>query len=224
MTITHKRETRIDSTYKMGNEILQSVSNHTYLGVELNNKLSWANHIKNVTSRANQILGLLRRNLYSCTPAVKAVAYKTLVRPRLEYCASIWDPYHNDYSTQLEAVQRRSARFVLKNNARMASVTEMLSKLKWEPLEHRRAIQRLILIYKSVNKLIAVDTDPYLSAASGVSTRKQKAVAFEKICTIKDRLLQIFAIPKNFCGMELPATGCQERPHLRFIQSQTSGY
>ena len=37
-------------------------------GGELDSKLSWANHIQNVTSRANRMLGLLQRNLFSCFP------------------------------------------------------------------------------------------------------------------------------------------------------------
>ena len=186
MNITHKTDP-LHTNYCMGDTTLETVKNHTYLGVELNNKLSWANHIQNVKTRANQILGLLRRNLYSCSSDVKSVAYKTLVRPRLEYCASVWDPYQKDLISQLESVQRRSARFVLKNHRRKASVTQMLTQLKWEPLEHRRASQRLTLIYKSVNKLMAVNTDSYQTKPrSCASTRQLDSISFRKLQTAKD--------------------------------------
>ena len=36
----------------------------------------------------------LRRNLALAPRHTKEVAYKTLVRPRLEYAAPIWHPYH----------------------------------------------------------------------------------------------------------------------------------
>ena len=191
MHVTHKKK-QIKSNYKIGNSVLETVSSHTYLGVEINSKLSWANHIQNVATRGNQILGLLRRNLYSCTSNVKSVAYKALVRPRLEYCSSVWDPHQKDYIiAQLEGVQRRSARFVLKNNTRRASVTEMLSHLQWEPLEHRRAAQRLTLIYRSINKLAEINTKTHQTNPSreGVSTRKHSAISFHKIPTAiaKDR-------------------------------------
>ena len=80
------------ASYNLGDSTLEKIINHTYLGVELNNKLSWASHIQKATSKANCILSLLRRNLYSCSSKVKERAYKTLVRPRLEYCSAIWDP------------------------------------------------------------------------------------------------------------------------------------
>ena len=112
MQVSHKKNP-IKTSYRIGDTTLESVTDHTYLGIQLNSKLSWANHIRGVSSKGNQILGLLRRNLFSCSTKVKSIAYKTLVRPRLEYCASVWDPYQKEYINQLEAVQRRSARFVL---------------------------------------------------------------------------------------------------------------
>ena len=79
-------------TYKINGRPLEVTAGHTYLGIGINNKLSWAEHICNTVSKANKVLGLLRRNLHSCSPFAKETAYKSLVRPRLEYCSSIWDP------------------------------------------------------------------------------------------------------------------------------------
>ena len=106
--------------------VLNSVTNHTYLGVELNNKLNWADHVNNTATKANKVLGLLRRNLYSCPQKVKETAYKALVRPKLEYCASVWDPYKQDHKNRLEAVQRRAARFVCRDSRRTSSVSTMI--------------------------------------------------------------------------------------------------
>ena len=87
MHMTHKRKPLL-SSYKMNISFLQTVTKHTYLGVEINNKLNWAEHISISTSKANKVIGLLRRNLFSCSAKVKETAYKTLVRPKLEYCAT----------------------------------------------------------------------------------------------------------------------------------------
>ena len=140
-----------------------------------------------MSPQANQILGLLRRNMYSCSPKVKDISYKALVRPRLEYCASIWDPHQKEYKNQLEGVQWRADRFVI-NSKSQTSVTEMISHLKWELREHRIATQRLTSTYKSIHKLIAVDTESYQTKPTreGVSTRKHSVISFEKLPATKD--------------------------------------
>ena len=51
-----------------------------------------------------------------------------MVRPILEYAAIIWSPhsYSEEYWFSVEAVQRRSARFIFNNRSQYASVTDML--------------------------------------------------------------------------------------------------
>ena len=113
MHVTHKMNALL-MTYNMNGRPIEVTASHTYLCIGINNKLSWAEHISNTVSKANKVLGLLRRNLYS-SPFVKETAYKSLVRLRLEYCSSIWDPYHQEYKNKLESVQCRAARFVCKD-------------------------------------------------------------------------------------------------------------
>ena len=112
MNITDKRNP-IQHSYSMQDSVLETVDHHTYLGIEISSKLTWNLHVSNISSKANRTLGLLRRHLHSCKPNIKEIAYKSLVRPKLEFCCSIWDPYHQDQKDQLEAVQRKAARFVM---------------------------------------------------------------------------------------------------------------
>ena len=71
-----------------------------------------SNQINSLTTRANKTLGLLRRNLKSCSPYTTNIVYKTSVRPQLEHCSPIWDPYEKGHILSLEKVQRRAVRFV----------------------------------------------------------------------------------------------------------------
>ena len=93
------------------------------------------------------MLGFVKRNLKRCPKPIKSVAYKSLVRPKLEYAAAVWDPYHKKQIYNVEMVQRRAARFVTSNYQREASVTDMLQKLKWPTLEVRRLQCRLVMMY-----------------------------------------------------------------------------
>ena len=42
---------------------------------------------------ANQIVGLIRRNIINKTEEEMLILYKTLVRPTLDYCIPVWRPY-----------------------------------------------------------------------------------------------------------------------------------
>ena len=83
---------------------------------------------------------------------MKEAAYKTLVRPILEYGSTVLDPivmvFRND---ELENVQKRAARFVTGNYSyETGSMTGILEELKWETLQKRRNDNRLILMYKGL--------------------------------------------------------------------------
>ena len=113
--------------------------NHPYLGVEVTQKLNWSNHIDHITAKANRSLGFVKRNLKRCPENIKEQAYKSLVRPHLEYASTVWPPHQKHQIDKLEAVQRKAARFI-KNcwSREQGTVTKLLADLKWDTLQVRR--------------------------------------------------------------------------------------
>ena len=67
----------------------EATASHTYLGIGMNNKVSWAEHTSNTISKANKVLGFIHQNLYRCSHFFKETAYESLARPKQEYCSSI---------------------------------------------------------------------------------------------------------------------------------------
>ena len=140
------------NTYSLHGHILDSVSSAKYLGVTLTKNLSWDIHINNICKKANKTLGFLRRNLKIGSSKVKERAYKVFVRPILEYASTVWDPHTQEQIDQLEAVQRRAARFVVNRYHNTSSVTCMLNALQWPSLQHRRRVARLAMMKKFLNE------------------------------------------------------------------------
>ena len=155
--ITNSRHPiRVD--LKIHDQHLNLVPDSKYLGVSLDQTLSWKTHINNVTAKAYRTLGFLRRNMKGCTKIVKYRTYKALIRPQLEYASPVWDPHAQNLSHQLEYVQRRAARYVFSDfhSRTPGCVTDMLRSLEWESLQTRRKYARLILFYKIYNNLIDI--------------------------------------------------------------------
>ena len=94
---------------------------------------------------------------------MKSTSYSTLVRPLLEYACMVWDQHTAQNIQKLEAVQRRSARFVMNNYQQTSSLTSMLQTLQWPTLTERRARIKATI----VNSLVDVPpTELHTSATT----------------------------------------------------------
>ena len=156
LRITRKKTTQIHE-YQLHSHIFKSENSSKYLGVTIDNKLCWNDHIDNICNKANGSLAFLRRNLKISQTHIKANTYTTLVRPQLEYAAAVWDPYTEQNQDKLEMVQRRTARYVFNDYCRLSHVTPMLQQLGWRSLMQRRADIRLVFFYKCLHGLVAID-------------------------------------------------------------------
>ena len=134
--------------YTLNGLHISKVNSTRYLGVTISSNLSWNTHVDNICKNANSTLGLLRRVLGGCSHKVKDTAYRTLVRPKLEYASSVWNPYRQHNISKIESVQRRAARFVFNDYSRYSHVTPMIQSLGWDSLHHRRLLSQGTMFYK----------------------------------------------------------------------------
>lgn len=142
------RGSSLPHTYHLNSKPLASVSSYKYLGVHITSNLSWKLHVEYVINNANRMLGYLKRNFFLAPSSLKLTMYKSLIRPKLEYAAAVWDPSHSSLISLIESVQNRSARFIMSNYHRTASVSSMKTSLGLPSLTHRRKIFRLCLFHK----------------------------------------------------------------------------
>ena len=157
--LVNKGRSYIPFQYQLCETILGSVSHEKYLGVELSKDMSWSPHIRNITAKAHQKLGFLRRNLRGSPIECKRLAYIAIVRSGLEYASSIWDPHLLKDINALEKVQRKASRWATSVYEPRASVSSLLKDLQLDSLESRRKQQRLIFMYKILNEHVAVPAD-----------------------------------------------------------------
>ena len=121
-------------SYSLLEDSLNVVNESKYLGVTIQSNLKWKSHVLNVSTKANRILSLLRRNLRSTPKVIRELSYFSLVRPILEYAYSVWCPWLAQDIYQLERVQCRAVRFVANNYSPYASVSKIIDDLQWSRL------------------------------------------------------------------------------------------
>lgn len=169
--ITTKRKPS-NFIYTIHNVIIGKIEDAKYLGININNKLSWNGHINNICKKAHNSLNFIHRNFKTCSPKIKKNLYLAYVRPSVEYCCSVWDPHTTTNITKLEGVQRRAARFIKGEFSREVRVTPMLQELNLVPLQERRARTKTTILYKALNGLIDIPTD-HLHRTIGITRQCQ---------------------------------------------------
>ena len=87
----------------------------------------------------------------------------------------MWSPHTQSRIDAFEMLQRKAARFVCNDFARLSSVTSILEHLGWDTLEQRRNQLTLLMLYKIINQLVEVPHRHILA----------KAPAFTRSCSSK---------------------------------------
>ena len=161
MTISRRRAVSTPPTSLMLDGYpLDKVETFKYLGVLLSHDLSWGEHVQSTCTKAKKILGLLYRQFYNHAPGNTMLQlYLSLVRPHLDYAASIWSPYMKKDKTLLENVQK----FALHMATRSWDISyqDLLELVDLPTLEHRRLEARLCLLYRIIYNLCYFDSSVF---------------------------------------------------------------
>ena len=112
MKITKKIQP-LTSSFFLENSELEEVKEFKDLGIITNHHLSWNPYTDYVVSKANRMLGLIKRTCKGLDdPKALRTLYCSLVRSNWEYCSVVWSPYTKRNTDKLERVQRRATKFI----------------------------------------------------------------------------------------------------------------
>ena len=167
-----RSKTPVRSTYFLGSTALKEIASHPYLGITLSSDLRFNEHCDKVSKKAGKMLNFISRNFYHCTRDVKSKLYLSLVRPIMEYAVAAWDPYTQRNIIALEKVQRRAARFAVRDYSRGSSVSQMLTELQWPLLADRRKNHRLRFMFKATRGLNSIALSNYTTITASTTRHK----------------------------------------------------
>lgn len=162
LRVTQKRKP-LAASYTIHGETLDVVTSAKLLGVTIDSKLNFNDHVSAVSKKACGVRAFLNRNIKTQNRKVKAAAYTSYVRPTVEYASTVWDPHTQKNINKLEQVQRTSARYVTGNYDYTSSVSQMTHDLQWPTLAERRKHSRLTMMFKIIKQLVDIDSSAYLT-------------------------------------------------------------
>lgn len=150
----------ITHDYTFDSHGLDRVTSIRDLGLLIDRKLNFAEHVSATTAKAFAVLGFLRRNTadFENINALKTL-YISLVRSILEYAVQVWSPHYSNQRDRLEKVQRRFTLYALRrlpwrNGVWWSSYNDRCTLLRMESLEQRRVfLQRMFVFDVLTNRI-----------------------------------------------------------------------
>ena len=112
----------IGSSYNLNNSEEPVVANgkpisrtntQVFLGVKLDENLSWASHIDMICKKASSGIGAIKRIKPFVPVHTLESIYKSLVQPYFDYCSPLWDTCGKLLKDKLQRFQTRAARVIL---------------------------------------------------------------------------------------------------------------
>lgn len=122
------------------------------LGIIIDEKLSWDEHIAHVSKKTSQAIGGLRRIRDYVPQQTAIIIFNSLIKPLFEYCDIVLDNMPITGSTRLQKLQNRAARVITKQGYDTRSV-DIRNQLNWKTLSDQRKDHMLIMVFKLLNNL-----------------------------------------------------------------------
>lgn len=131
-------------------EHLNPVNEIKYLGVTIDNNLTWNKHIHNLVSRVSPKIGLLRKLKYKLSTEQLNIVYQSIIQPHFDYCISVWGQTSQRNISIIQRLQNRAARTITGKYDWDISVTKLINELGWMNIAQRIKYFTSLLTYKAI--------------------------------------------------------------------------
>jgi hypothetical protein len=139
------------------------------LGITINSKLNFNQHINEKVNKAYQLLGIIKNNFIDIDKDVFILLYKTFVRSQLEYGNVVFYPHLKSLIFDIEKVQKRATKSI--REFRNLTYKERLQRLRLPTLKYRRARGDMIQVYKILHGIYDSAISPLLTVNRDSRTR-----------------------------------------------------
>ena len=114
---------------RIDNKLISEVSQCKFLGVIIDNKLSWEHHVLYIKKKISKVIGILYKSRDVLCHSQLLSLYKTLLEPYIFYCNIIWSGSCTYVLSPLIKVQKQAIRCIcfLKRNASTQSFFKKLN-------------------------------------------------------------------------------------------------
>ena len=160
------------------------------LGVTIDSKLNFSEHINMICKIAGQKIGVLMRLRNLIPTNATLMFFKTAILPHLTYCHLVWHFCRASDSRKIERMQERGLCAVFRNNV---SYPKLLKRAELPGLQNRR-LQDFVSEGHTLDLIITRKVDGYFSVHGSVVCRILAKVTATTARTVTHRKLRSFRL------------------------------
>jgi hypothetical protein len=97
---------------QMNSEYLQEVTYTKFLGIIIDNELSWSQHINYIKGKIAKGIGIIGKAKHLLNQETLKTLYYSFVYPYLNYCIIVWGNTYNKYVDELFKLQKKVVRII----------------------------------------------------------------------------------------------------------------
>ena len=137
---------------RMNSTQVSKVSATKSLGVMIDDKLDWHDHIEKLTKKIASGIGALKRIRHLIPASTLHLIYQALIKPHFDYCDIVWGNCGKTLRDKLQKLQNRAARVLTFSNYD-ADTTELLEFLGWKNLARQQEIHKATMMFRCLHGL-----------------------------------------------------------------------
>ena len=173
-------------TLIINNTVLKQTDSLKFLGVLIDETLSWKTHIKILESKLAFTIGLLYRTRTFLNLKSRLLLYYSFVHSHLTYANIAWGSTHPSKLQKLASQQKHICK-ILKFKKRRDSAAPIMTELGILNIHNLNIFQTLIFMYKFSQKKLPTGFDDYFS-------KKHPS----RYC-LRTNTLNMHKLPRNTC-------------------------
>ena len=160
----------------IGGSPIERVRSIKFLGVVIDEKLSWSEHINHVRGKLSRSLGMLQHVKNKLNNETLVQLYYAFIYPYLTYCIDIWGHCSRQCFQSIFKIQKRAIR-IISHSERLAHTEPLFQRLEILPLEKLYIVAIGKFMFKYHHKLLPPVVDElfqytYTQSTHSMQTRQ----------------------------------------------------
>lgn len=118
----HQNRYQFNESLYIQNTLIPKTDSITFLGVSIDTKLHWGDHISNLKSSLRKSLGLIYAASSFLPTPILIMLYNCLINSKLTYCIEAWGNAHFTNLEKIHVIQKKILRIIFKGSFNEHSV------------------------------------------------------------------------------------------------------